>query len=249
MANGAGDRLPGRLHNIQHDELGGCAARSWRQFAPEPALFRRQPALRPARHHAWHSTGEVALMAGSLSARRRIGAVLVGGFFGTLTRYGLSTLIQGWLGKGWPYDILFINLTGALLLAAITALADATFLIGPTRRLFLNVGFLGAYTTFSSLALGDALLFNGGQWLPALLYLVLSLGGGIGAVILGDWLGNLLVKSGRERRQQAKVTRRLTLTIQPREEHMAGQYPWHEEERSFPTESIDEQAQTRNRPL
>ena len=174
-------------------------------------------------------------MAGSLSARRRIGAVLVGGFCGTLTRYGLSTLIEGWLGKGWPYDILFINLTGALLLAAITALADATFLIGPTRRLFLNVGFLGAYTTFSSLALGDVLLFNGGQWLPALLYLILSLGGGIGAVILGDWLGNLLLKSDRQRRQQAKVTRRLTqtLTMQQREEHMVGQYPRHEEERSL----------------
>ncbi len=156
-------------------------------------------------------------MAGSLSARRRVAAVLLGGFCGTLTRYGLSTLIQGWLGKGWPYDILFINLTGALLLAAITALANATFLIGPTRRLFLNVGLLGAYTTFSSLALGDVLLFNSGQWLPALLYLVLSLSGGIGAVILGDWLGNLLVKSGRQRRQQAKVTRRLTetLTVQP----------------------------------
>lgn len=157
-------------------------------------------------------------MAGSLSARRRIAAVLGGGFCGTLTRYGLSTLIQGWLGKGWPYDILFINLTGALLLAAITALADATFLIGPTRRLFLNVGLLGSYTTFSSLALGDALLFNDGQWLPALLYLALSLSGGIGAVILGDRLGNLLVKSARQRRHPAKVTRRLTetLTVQPR---------------------------------
>ncbi|HEY0756106.1 MAG TPA: CrcB family protein [Ktedonobacteraceae bacterium] len=133
-------------------------------------------------------------MAGTLAARRRILAVLCGGFCGTLTRYALSQLIQAWLGKGWPYDILFINLSGALLIALVTTLADATFLVGPTRRLLINTGFLGAYTTFSSLALGDILLFSKGVWLAALLYLVLSLGGGLGAVLLGDWLGQLVIK-------------------------------------------------------
>ena len=129
----------------------------------------------------------------TLSTRRCILAVLCGGFLGTLARYSLSMTIQNWLGKGWPYDILIINLTGALLLALVSTLADATFLIGPTRRLFINTGFMGAYTTFSSLALGDVLLLNKGQLLPALLYLVLSLLGGLGAVLLGDWLGQLLV--------------------------------------------------------
>lgn len=159
-------------------------------------------------------------MVGSLSVRRRMTAVLGGGFCGTITRYGLSAAVQGWLGRGWPYDILLINITGAFLLAAITALADATFLIGPTRRLFLNVGFLGAYTTFSSLALGDAQLFIGGKWFPALLYLTLSFIGGIGAVILGGWLGNQLVKRARYSGQHTKATRRLseTLTAQRAEE-------------------------------
>ena len=129
-------------------------------------------------------------MAGSLSLRRRIIAVLCGGFCGTIARYLLSLFIQSHLGKAWPYDILLINVTGAFLLALITTLADATILIGPTRRLFINVGFLGAYTTFSSLALGDVLLFSAGQWLPALLYLTASLVGGMLAVLLGDWFGH-----------------------------------------------------------
>lgn len=137
------------------------------------------------------------MAAQTLSMRRCILAVLCGGFLGTLVRYFLSIAIQGWLGKNWPYDILAINLTGALLLALISTLADATFLIGPTRRLFINTGFMGAYTTFSSLALGDVLLFSKGQLLPALLYLVLSLLGGLGAVLLGDWLGQRLIKSLR----------------------------------------------------
>ena len=130
----------------------------------------------------------------ALSLPRRAGAVLAGGFLGAVTRYLLSILIQGYLGKGWPYDILLINITGALTLAFITTLADATFLIGPTRRLFINVGFLGAYTTFSSLALGDVRLFANGEVVPALVYLFASLLGGLIAVLIGDWLGQELIR-------------------------------------------------------
>ena len=137
------------------------------------------------------------MAAQTLSLRRCILAVLCGGFLGTLARYFLSMTIQGWLGKGWPYDILAINLTGALLLALVSTLADATFLIGPTRRLLINTGFMGAYTTFSSLALGAVLLLSKGQILPALLYLILSLLGGLCAVLLGDWLGQRLIKTLR----------------------------------------------------
>ncbi|MBE3558918.1 MAG: fluoride efflux transporter CrcB, partial [Ktedonobacteraceae bacterium] len=137
----------------------------------------------------------------SSSAQRRLIAVFSGGFCGTVARYLLSTFMQAHLGKNWPYDIFFINLTGALLLAFFSRLAEETTLIGPTRRLFLNIGFLGAYTTFSSLALGDVLLFNGGQWLPALLYLLLSMGGGVLATMSGDWLGLWLTGRSRIRKK------------------------------------------------
>ncbi len=137
-------------------------------------------------------------MQNSLSLARRFSAILGGGFLGTITRYLLSTLIQSYLGQGWPYDILLINISGALALALITTLADATFLIGPTRRLFINVGFLGAYTTFSSLALGDVrLLATGRAILPALVYLLAGIVGGIVAVLVGDWLGQQLIKWAR----------------------------------------------------
>jgi protein CrcB len=149
-------------------------------------------------------------MTRSLSVRRRMVAVLCGGFFGTITRFVLSTIMQGWLGKGWPYDLLIINVTGALLLAFVTTLADGTFLVGPTRRLFINVGFLGAYTTFSSLALGDVLLLGGSQWLPALFYLILSIGGGLAAVILGDWPGQRCISEIRRPTPSPTITRRLT---------------------------------------
>jgi protein CrcB len=141
----------------------------------------------------------------SLSARRRMIAVLCGGFCGTIARFALSTLMQGWLGSNWPYDLLLINLTGALLLAFVIVLADATFLVGPTRRLFINIGFLGAYTTFSSLALGDVLLFGGSEWIPALLYLILSIGGGLLAVLLGGLSGSALHQQDPSSHSQSEV--------------------------------------------
>lgn len=142
-------------------------------------------------------------MASTLSARRRLCAVVGGGFFGTITRVLLSSLIQASFGKAWPFDIFLINITGALLIALVTTLADATLLIGPTRRLFINVGFLGAYTTFSSLALGDLLLFADAHWWSASLYLVASLGGGLLAVLLGKALGQWIVDCVRSASQQA----------------------------------------------
>ncbi len=146
-------------------------------------------------------------MGRTLSRRRQLLAVACGGFLGTLTRYLLSMFIQGLLGKIWPYDILFINITGAFALALVSTLADATFLVGPTRRLFINVGFMGAYTTFSSMALGDILLLTHGYWLPALLYILLSLAGGILAVITGEILGQKLVKQRKtpQRQHQTKT--------------------------------------------
>ncbi len=142
-------------------------------------------------------------MSSALSARRRLCTVVVGGFFGTITRVLLSALIQTTFGKAWPFDIFLINITGALLIALVTTLADATLLIGPTRRLFINVGFLGAYTTFSSLALGSLQLFADGHWLPASLYLVASLGGGLLAVLLGNAIGQWIIDRVKSASQQA----------------------------------------------
>jgi CrcB protein len=146
----------------------------------------------------------------ALSTPHLLLAVLCGGFLGTITRYLLSIAIQGIVGKGWPYDILLINLTGAFALAFVTTLADATLLVGLTRRLFINVGFMGAYTTFSSLALGDLLLFAAGNWLPALLYLFLSLVGGGLAVLAGDFFGKRFVAAAR-RTPAAESTTNLDL--------------------------------------
>lgn len=148
-----------------------------------------------------------------LSPGRRLLAVFCGGFLGTVVRAWLSTTLQSHFGNGWPYDILLINLTGAFLLAFFTALADATIMIGLTRRLFINVGFLGAYTTFSSLTLGDVQLFSKSLWFLAIFYLAASFVGGLLMVWLGDWAGQYIVLRIRLRRVKVmSVTNEVALT-------------------------------------
>lgn len=161
-------------------------------------------------------------MSRTLSTHRRLLAVFCGGFLGTMARYLLSAWLQAALGKGWPSDILLINVTGAFVLAFVTTLADATFLIGPTRRLFINVGFLGAYTTFSSFSLGADLLVRDGRWLPALLYLFLSLIGAVLAVALGDALGQRVIATRRRLAPASRKTRALTETLRVPARNEAG---------------------------
>jgi CrcB protein len=153
-------------------------------------------------------------MGRSLSAQRRLLAAFCGGFFGAIARYLLSSVIQTCAGKGWPYDILIINLSGALILALVTTIAEATSLVGPTRRLFINVGFLGSYTTFSTFALGDVQLFSKGQWLPALLYVIFSILGGVLLVMLGDVLGQSSIRLARCAKQKSTSQTPPTFSLQ-----------------------------------
>ena len=165
---------------------------------------------------------------------QRLLSVIAGGFLGTIARYLLSLAIQGLLGKSWPFDILTINITGAFLIALLTTFAEAAILIGPKRRLFFNVGFLGAYTTFSSLALGSVNLLTGQQLWLALLYIVCSLLGGILAVLLGQYCGIIIIA----RIQQSRATTAApALTVSDERELMlnpeGSTTSLHEEERQF----------------
>ncbi len=153
------------------------------------------------------------------SFTQRIGAVLAGGFLGAIVRYLVSIALQNIFGKGWPVDILLVNISGALVLAFITTLADSNESVGPIGRLFLNVGFLGAYTTFSSLALGDIQLFMNNHILLALLYLFCSLFGGIVAILLGKWLGELYLQRVRKEQVTLPAVSSPTLLVARQSEH------------------------------
>lgn len=110
----------------------------------------------------------------------------VGGFLGANARYLLSTAIQSLLGAGFPYGTFAINVTGSFAIGLLlTLLGDRAVPLGDEIRLAVSVGFLGAYTTFSTFEYENHSLLQDGEWLLAALYTGGSLVLGLMAVRLG----------------------------------------------------------------
>lgn len=112
--------------------------------------------------------------------------VITGGVFGALARLGLSSVLPS--PGGWPLPTLIINLTGALLLGV---LLEALVRRGPDAgrlrmiRLLAGTGFMGAFTTYSTLALEANTLIGAGRSTDALVYVAATLLGGAVASVVG----------------------------------------------------------------
>src|SRR5512139_149935 len=113
--------------------------------------------------------------------------VALGGALGSVARYACSGVAVRWLGAGFPYGTLFVNVTGSFtigLLAALVA-ADGRPTLGADARAFLLVGVLGGFTTFSSFSLETLNLARSGALGPAILHVAGSVVLCLAAVSLG----------------------------------------------------------------
>jgi CrcB protein len=86
--------------------------------------------------------------------------VFIGGGIGSATRYGTTLLAGKWLGTGFPWGTLAVNLTGCFLIGIVLGLAEKSNLIQPSTRLLFVTGFLGGLTTFSSYAMESVVAFR-----------------------------------------------------------------------------------------
>jgi CrcB protein len=121
---------------------------------------------------------------------RRVIIVFLGGGIGASLRALLITWLASW---GTVTPVLIANVTGAFVLGVIFVLADEAGLLRAETRLFIAVGILGGYTTFSTFDWGADILLAGHARAEALAYLVASLIGGIVAVVAGQVAGRGLV--------------------------------------------------------
>lgn len=123
-----------------------------------------------------------------------LAALLLGGFLGGLARFAVSGAVARRIGETFPWGTLVVNLSGAFAMG----LAAAAGALGhPSLRLGLVTGFLGCYTTVSSLSLQTLTLARGGERGRALLNLALTLGGGLLACAAGLALGDRLALGER----------------------------------------------------
>ena len=110
----------------------------------------------------------------------------VGGFVGSILRYLVSGWVQGLTGSPtFGYGTLSVNVVGCLAIGLLGGWADNAGLLGPSARLFLLIGVLGGFTTFSTFGYETMALLRDKEMLNALLYVGLHLFLGFGAVALG----------------------------------------------------------------
>ena len=117
--------------------------------------------------------------------------VALGGTFGALARYGLDRAVVNAIGPT-VWGTFIINISGSFLLGLIAVLSIEKAQWPEGVRILVAVGFLGSYTTFSTLTLASAQLIDGGDVTRGLLNLLGSIGVGLLAAYLGIVVGRAL---------------------------------------------------------
>ncbi len=121
--------------------------------------------------------------------------IAVGGALGALGRYSAAGWVHTWAGDAYPWGTLLVNVVGAAMLGLFYRTAEA-LLVSPGTRAFVAIGFLGAFTTFSTFSYEAAALLQDGEWGAAALYSLGSVALGLVGVFFGFWLASLALRTG-----------------------------------------------------
>jgi CrcB protein len=115
--------------------------------------------------------------------------VIVGGGIGAGLRHGMNIGAARLLGTDFPWGTFAINVFGSFLIGAAAAwFAFRNDAASQSLRLFMTTGILGGFTTFSAFSLDFALLFERGEIMAAVWYVVGSVGLSLLAIFAGLWL-------------------------------------------------------------
>lgn len=110
----------------------------------------------------------------------------VGGAIGSLARYGVTHLFSG----AFPYGTLAVNITGSLLMGLwVGCMGAFSQAAQANTHLFLAIGVLGGYTTFSTFSLDVFRLMERGQPMLAAGYMLASVALSVAALAAGVWFG------------------------------------------------------------
>ncbi len=115
-----------------------------------------------------------------------------GGFLGAVARYAVGGWMTRRLGLAFPYGTFVINISGCFLLGLLLAVLDARTTLPSSLRLLGPVGFVGAYTTFSTFEYETLRTTQEGHGGLAMLYVLLSVVLGYAAAWAGQGTGKLL---------------------------------------------------------
>ncbi len=114
----------------------------------------------------------------------------LGGALGALARYGIGVAVTDRLGSKFPYGTLVINVTACVVIGFSLAFLGRRADLSAAWRYLIPVGFIGAYSTFSTYEWDTISLMRGGAFWAAAIYSLGSLVLGLGAVWVGLILGD-----------------------------------------------------------
>ena len=123
----------------------------------------------------------------------QIALVAGGGVLGAVSRFTLSRAIHENIDHPFAFGTLAVNLTGCFMIGLVFELFDQSF-ISKDLRTFLMVGFLGAYTTFSSYSLETLQLLRDGHLKLGVLNVLLSNFLGLIMVVVGMYCARLVLR-------------------------------------------------------
>ena len=112
-------------------------------------------------------------------------AIAAGGAVGALLRFWVSTGVYALLGRGFPYGTLAVNVLGSLVMGFLYVLLLDRMTVAPEVRAALLVGFLGAFTTFSTFSIETLNLIEQADFMKAGLNMVVS----VVACLIACWFG------------------------------------------------------------
>jgi len=113
-----------------------------------------------------------------------LACIAIGGAAGALARYGVGRVIHT-PPDGFPRATFVINLAGAFVLGAFLTVVHAQRVVARYARPLLAIGFLGAFTTFSTMAVETVTLVKDGHAVLGILYLAASVSAGLATCALG----------------------------------------------------------------
>jgi len=116
----------------------------------------------------------------------------IGGFAGSIARYWLGSYIGEKMGTRFPYGTFVINISGSFLIGLIMSLLAEKMRWNPNWIYLVPIGFIGAYTTFSTFEYETLRTVQDGQFLTAFLNITLSVVTGFVAVWAGAAAGRAM---------------------------------------------------------
>ncbi|MAC40560.1 MAG: fluoride efflux transporter CrcB [Pelagibacterales bacterium] len=112
-------------------------------------------------------------------------SIAIGGAIGATSRYIISTAIQNLSSNAFPYGMLACNVLGSLILGMLYDSLAKAGIFTDNIKAFIQIGILGSFTTFSAFSLEAFLMFEKGDHITAIVFILLSVLLSISGLVLG----------------------------------------------------------------